>query len=91
VPQILAEKGVLKYSDQLMTVINEKTVLDYGCPMEVELRAAMIQAVEIISAKLQETPKHKLNAVEVDWFLWQVGEKSKDKLVGHHRVYSIFY
>ena len=89
-PQILAEKGVLEYSDQLMTVINEKTVLDYGCPMEVEIRAAMIQAVEMISAQLQET-EHKLNAVEVDWFLWQVGEKCKDELVGHHRVYSIFY
>lgn len=73
-----------------MTVINEKTVLDYGCPMEVEIRAAMIQAVEMISAQLQET-EHKLNAVEVDWFLWQVGEKCKDELVGHHRVYSIFY
>ena len=89
-PQILAEKGVLEYSDQLMTVINEKTVLDYGCPMEVEIRAAMIQAVEMISAQLQET-EHKQNAVEVDWFLWQVGEKCKDELVGHHRVYSIFY
>ena len=44
----------------------------------------------MISAQLQET-EHKLNAVEVDWFLWQVGEKCKDELVGHHRVYSIFY
>lgn len=87
----MAEKGVLTYSDELMKVINEKVVLDYGSVMEVELRAAMIQAVEMISEKLQGTEKHKLNSVEVDWFLWQVGEKMKDDLVGHHRVFSIFY
>jgi len=91
VPQILAEKGVLKYSDELMKVIDGKVVLDYGCGMEVELRAAMIQAVEMISERLQGTEKLKLNSVEVDWFLWQVGEKMKDDIVGHHRVYSIFY
>jgi len=62
VPQILAEEGVLEYSNELMEFIKEKKIMDYGCKLEVELRAAMIQAVCLISKNLTNKSE-----VEVDW------------------------
>lgn len=92
VPQILAEKGILEYSPELLEKIEKKVVMDYGCQMEVELRACMIQAVEMICQRLADTEgKKKLSAIEVDWLLWQVGERDKESIVPFHRVFSIFY
>ena len=85
VPQILAQYGIIEYSEELLQCINNGTVMDYGCQMEVELRAAMIQSVEMI-AKLS-----KICAIEVDWLLWQIGEREKNEIVPFHKVYSIYY
>jgi len=85
VPQILAQYGVIEYSEELLQHINDGTVMDYGHQMEVELRSAMIQSCEMI-AKLSGK-----SAIEVDWLLWQVGERDKAEIVPFHKVYSIYY
>lgn len=58
--------------------------------MELEIRAATIQAVEQVHAQM-ETRGHKLKVIELDWFLWQIGEDNKDTLQPHHRTLSIYY
>jgi hypothetical protein len=32
-----------------------------------------------------------VSAVEIDWYLWQAGEKAKDDLLPHHRTNTMFY
>lgn len=58
--------------------------------MELEIRAATIQAVEQIHARLVARG-HVLKVVELDWLLWQIGEDKKDSLQPHHRTLSIYY
>ena len=57
---------------------------------EVELRAASIQAVEKLQAVLASKGRACLS-IELDWLLWQRGEKMKDGLLPHHRTLTVYY
>jgi Potential Queuosine, Q, salvage protein family len=49
-----------------------------------------VLAVERIKEEVAKRGQ-KLNSVEIDWFLWQTGEKTKDSIKNHHRTLTIFY
>ena len=90
VPQILKAKGVLIYDKHLTDLINNKTEIPHGSKEEVEIRAATIQSVEQIRNLLESKGK-KFMSIQVDVYLWEEGEKIKDKIEPHHRTLSIFY
>jgi len=77
--------------------IDTKEELSAGSEEEVEIRAATVQAVEQIMKTWNEGGKEggreggRVMSVEVDWLLWQEGEKAKEKLPPHHRTLTIFY
>lgn len=58
--------------------------------MEIEIRAATIQAVERVHARMTAAGL-QLHVIELDWLLWQIGEDAKDSLRPHHRTLSIYY
>ncbi|TYZ67853.1 hypothetical protein PybrP1_003268 [[Pythium] brassicae (nom. inval.)] len=90
VPQVLRPEGVLEYSEPLARLVDSKTEIPSGSEMEVEIRAATIQAVEQIHAQMEELG-HSLKVVELDWLLWQIGEGRKDALLPHHRTLTVYY
>ena len=90
VPQILKAEGILKYDEHLTELINNKKEIPHGSKEEVEIRAATIQAVEQIKNLLKEKGKNVMS-IQVDVYLWEEGEKIKDKIEPHHRTLSIFY
>ena len=55
-----------------------------------EIRAGTVIAVEKIKAYLG-SKKIQLNSIEIDWLLWQMGEKTKESIVKHHKTLTIFY
>uniref|UniRef100_K3WIW1 Queuosine 5'-phosphate N-glycosylase/hydrolase n=1 Tax=Globisporangium ultimum (strain ATCC 200006 / CBS 805.95 / DAOM BR144) TaxID=431595 RepID=K3WIW1_GLOUD len=87
---VLRPEGVMMYSDELAQFVDSKTEITSGSEMELEIRAATIQAVELIHQQM-EVRGHKLKVIELDWFLWQIGEDNKDSLQPHHRTLSIYY
>ena len=61
---------------------------------EIQIRAQTVNAVEKIISKIRADDflvKHVKNSYEVDWLLWQMGERSLDSMKPHHKVLSIFY
>jgi hypothetical protein len=32
-----------------------------------------------------------IKSIEVDWFLWEEGEKNLKNIVNHHRTLTIYY
>ncbi|GAB9475151.1 Upf0553 family protein [Globisporangium polare] len=90
VPQVLRPEGVMVYSEELARLVDSKTEVASGSEMELEIRAATIQAVEQLHKEM-EVRGHKLKVIELDWFLWQIGEDNKDALQPHHRTLSIYY
>ncbi|KAA0151321.1 hypothetical protein FNF31_06857 [Cafeteria roenbergensis] len=87
VPQLLLPMGVLRYSPALEARIAAQEELCPGSEEEVEIRAASVQAVE----KLRHAMGGTLLSVELDWLLWQRGERSKEKLPPHHRTRTVCY
>jgi len=86
VPQILRHHQVLVYSSDLAAKVDAGAELPAGGPEEVEIRAATVQACDLLRVSLGLG-----TAVETDWLLWQVGEEAKDTVSPHHRTLSIYY
>ncbi|KAE8974161.1 hypothetical protein PR002_g25991 [Phytophthora rubi] len=90
VPQVLRPEGVMVYSAELSKLVDSKTEIPAGSEMELEIRAATIQAVEMIHQQMKSRG-HQLQVIELDWLLWQIGEDNKQNLLPHHRTWSIYY
>ena len=94
VPVTLLEMGVLEYSEELRSMVQRRETLASGCEMEVEIRAATVQAVEMIIGEMAAVFEDKEvvpMSIEMDWYLWREGEKRREVSDPHHRVLTIFY
>lgn len=87
VPQMLRDRNVIVYDDELEMIIDGKVEIAAGSAHEHSIRAATIVAVEKL-AKIVGLSEFKL-----DWYLWQQGEllEREGKLRPHHRTRTIFY
>jgi arginase family enzyme len=91
VPQILCHMGILKYSSKLYDTVVREEEIPFGSTEEVEIRAATVIAVEKIRKRLQEVKSINILSIEVDWLLWNWGEKIKDTIIPHHRTLTVYY
>ncbi len=90
VPQILRHMGVLRYSEALAHKVDTKQEIPFGSDEETEIRAATIVAVDLLQKELHKQGLSLL-VLEVDWLLWQWGERVKDEIPPHHRTLTIYY
>jgi Potential Queuosine, Q, salvage protein family len=98
VPQILRQYGILEYSPELSEIVDSGKQISKGSPDEVSIRAATVVGVEELVAVLNERDEitetgQPFTDVNVDWYLWQVGEKmhSDGLLKPFHKVRTQFY
>ena len=98
VPQLLRNLGVLEYSTSLAKKVDNGQILTASCPDELYIRAGTIVAVDelvkAVRSKLNNTDlAENCNAVKIDWYLWNIGEKmDRVGLLGkHHLVRTIYY
>lgn len=90
VPQVLRQKGVLRYAKALAERVDHRVLLDPGGDEEVEIRANTIQAVELIRQGLRDRGQN-LTAPEIDWLLWNLGQEDHFREKPYHRTITIFY
>ena len=88
-PQLLRHFGALEYSEPLRRRVDGYEELSAGEPMEVEIRAATVVAVERLRDALARRGR-ELCAAEVDWILWDLSHNLK-LARPYHRVRTIFY
>lgn len=86
IPQILREFGILEYSERLKNVIRKEELILRDDPMEVEIRAATIQAVELI----RQHSNGKYISAEIDSILWKMTRSLKLRKP-FHRTRTRFY
>ena len=90
IPQILRKLGVLVYSAELTTIVDNKVELTFGDSKEVEIRADMVWAVELLKQEINKTSP-LITAMDLDHYLWiRSQEKSKDDKP-YHLTRTIFY
>lgn len=90
VPAVLREFGVLQYSQKLAAQIDDKLEIAAGSAAECEIRACTIQAVEQLKAALSDAELGPCS-IQLDWWLWEHGEKNRRVHAPHHRTLTIFY
>ncbi len=89
-PQVLRHLGILEYDQELEHKIESKIILPSGSKEEVEIRAATVQAVELIKNALQKR-KIPCNSALIDNWLWSLGQEKEFRKKPYHLCRTIFY
>jgi len=89
-PQVLRHVGILQYSTTLEHTVDNGILIEAGSPVEIEIRANTIWAVELIRQELARMGK-KLRAFEIDWILWNLGQQREFKTKSYHKTVTTFY
>lgn len=75
VPHVLRVDGVLALDPELEATIDAGALLTHGSPEEVELRAAAVHAIELLSAATEV----RLSPAQIDGVLWSRGRGHRYK------------
>ncbi len=89
-PQVLRELDILIYSEELSKTVDSFTIIPSKDPMELEIRAATIMAVEYIRQGL-ESHGVRITSPEIDQILWHMGQMEEYRKRPYHRTLSIYY
>jgi Queuosine salvage protein len=95
VPQILHSLGCLRYSPSLINKIDKGIPIPSGDRLEIEIRGTSIWCVELLRRELEREWNREVNAVLLDFWLWDEAQKLKTVgdgfSVAFHRTRGIFY
>lgn len=87
VPHVLRVDGVLQLDPDLLARIEAEELLVHGSPEEVELRAAAVHAVELLTAATDGA----LTPAEIDSALWNRGRDRRYKSLPRPRSRNTAY
>jgi hypothetical protein len=90
VPQVLRELGILRYHDDLAGAIHRRELIPPGSREEIEIRAATIWGCELLRQALAHQGRD-FTAAEVDWLLWNQGQRLPETTEPYHRTRTIYY
>ena len=71
--------------------VQNKEELPAGSAEEAEIRACSIRAVELLRDLLSAMSNIKLHSIQLDWWLWEEGERLRKQHPPHHRTLTIYY
>ena len=89
-PQVLRQLGVIAYHPDLARRVDQMELLPAGSEEEVEIRATTIWAVEALREAFQEAGIAAIS-MQVDQWLWRLGQLEAFRDRPYHRCRTIFY
>jgi hypothetical protein len=90
VPHVLRCEGVLDYDPALARCIDAGRRLESGSPEEVEIRALAVHAVERLAERLRAAGR-PVTAGQLDFALWNRGQRPELKARPRHRTRCVYY
>ena len=90
VPQVLRHLGILVYTPRLIERLAAREEIPAGSPEEVEIRAATIWGVEELRRALLAHGR-RFDAYQLDWLLWDAGQRLGAGVRPYHRTRTISY
>ncbi len=90
VPHVLRVDGILRYDPSLVRHIEAGNLIPAQSTEEVEIRACAIHAGELIVAEMRRAGRD-VNAIALDYFLWNRGLGPRYKAQPAHLTRTIFY
>jgi hypothetical protein len=90
VPHVLRCEGVLRYTPELAHRVDAAELVAPGSPEEVEIRAAAVHAVEGCAAAAGRAGR-RVSVRQLDWLLWNRGQRAEIKARPRHRTRTPYY
>mmetsp|Transcript_44562 Transcript_44562/g.87286 ORF Transcript_44562/g.87286 Transcript_44562/m.87286 type:complete len:337 (+) Transcript_44562:54-1064(+) len=90
-PQLMYHLGIIKYDDALTQCVESKDCIVTGSEEELEIRAATVQAVEMMCDEIAKVSGSAILPLNLDNILWERGESQLGTLPPHHRCLTIYY
>jgi hypothetical protein len=90
VPHVLRCDGILHYDEDLARRIEAGELIPAGSPEEVEIRACAVHVVELLVQAVREDGRN-VNALGLDYLLWNRGQAPVYKARPRHRTRTVFY
>ncbi len=87
IPKGLRSLGILEYNAELSEIVDAEEFISKDSEYEVEIRANMLFALEILKQKLKNNGIF-INSVRLDNIIWQ---KSRGKEGKNHKTNTIYY
>ena len=90
VPHVLRIDQILIYEETLCARIEAGELIESGSREEIEIRACAVHAVELLKKELNELG-NEVTSPELDYLLWNRGQKPYYKAIPRHRTRTVFY
>lgn len=87
IPQVMRGLGILEYSDKLSNIIDNKKEIEVNSEYEVEIRANMLVAIDLIKNKLE----NKVCAIDINDYIWSQGRNKNIELKPYHLTRNTNY
>ena len=87
IPQIMRGIGILEYSDKLADIIDNKKEIELNSEYEVEIRANMLVAIDLIKKKLE----NRVCAIDINDYIWSQGRNKNIELKPYHLTRNTNY
>ncbi|MBI2267494.1 MAG: hypothetical protein HYU64_20390 [Armatimonadetes bacterium] len=88
-PKGLRKLGIMEYTDFLAEKVDSRELILGDSREEQEIRANTIYAAKLLEDEVNRLGKHKVNALNIDFFLWWNGSHSSDSY--HHLTETTAY
>ena len=90
ISQVLRHLGILEYNEELAQIVDSKQQLKHDSEMEIEVRANMLYALELIKNKLHQKGI-EMNSTQIDNILWLLSKNKEFKAKPYHLTRTIYY
>ena len=87
IPQVMRGLGILEYSDKLSNIIDNKKEIEVNSEYEIEIRANMLVAIDLIKNKLE----NKVCAIDINDYIWSQGRNKTMELKPYHLTRNTNY
>ena len=87
IPQVLRSLGVLVYDKELSDLVDNKNELEENSIYEVEIRANMVVAINLIKKELN----NKVSAIDINDTIWSFSQDKTKKLLPYHLTRTLSY
>ena len=87
IPQVMRGLGILEYNDKLSNIIDNKKEIEVNSEYEIEIRANMLVAIDLIKEKLE----NKVCAIDINDYIWSQGRNKTMELKPYHLTRNTNY
>ena len=87
IPQVMRGLEILEYGKELSEIIDNKKQIEENSAYEIEIRANMLVAIDLIKKKLG----NRVCAIDINDYIWSQGRNKNIELKPYHLTRSINY